>query len=163
MRARTLIKRGHDYRAMAENVWKILGKEAMYIEFADVLKERLLEIAPGIDNSERFVDLLKGSEITHIFNGSTETHGFNIRPEEAISPEDIQYMADIILAIAQQDTDRFFVSLDDEYQKCVVNVRNDVEPELIGANRTEGYGSGKIFMPILDSLCKPGRTNESFL
>ena len=72
-------------------------------------------------------------------------------------------MADIILAIAQQDTDRFFVSLDDEYQKCVVNVRNDVEPELIGANRTEGYGSGKIFMPILDSLCKPGRTNESFL
>ncbi len=163
MRARTLIKRGHDYRAMAENVWKILGKEAMYIEFADVLKERLLEIAPGIENSERFVDLLKGSEITHIFNGSTETHGFNIRPEETITPEDIQYMADIILAIAQQDTDRFFVSLDDEYQKCVVNVRNDVEPELIGANRTEGYGSGKIFMPILDSLCKPGRTNESFL
>ncbi|MGN1044859.1 MAG: hypothetical protein ACI4Q9_02745 [Candidatus Methanomethylophilaceae archaeon] len=148
---------------MAENVWKILGKEAMYIEFADVLKERLLEIAPGIENSERFTELLKDSEVTHIFNGSTETHGFNIRPDAALSPEDIQYMADIILAIAQQDTDRFFVSLDDEYQKCVVNVRNDVEPELIGANRTEGYGSGKIFMPILDSLCKPGRTNESFL
>ena len=33
----------------------------------------------------------------------------------------------------------------------------------IGANKTEGYASGKIFMPILDSLCKPGRTNDSLL
>ena len=148
---------------MAENVWRILGKEAMYVEFADVLREQLIEIAPGIENSEKFIEYLKNSEIMHIFNGATETHGFNIRPDSSISSEDIQYMADMILAIARQDTERFFVSLDGEYQKCVVNVRADEEPELIGTNKSEGYGSGKIFMPILDSLCKPGRTNESLM
>jgi hypothetical protein len=148
---------------MTENVWKILGKEAMYLEFAEVLRAQLNEIAPTIENGERFVELLAGSEIMHIFNGSAETHGFNIRPDAETSSEDIQYMADIILAIARQEEGRFYVSLDGEYQKCVVNVRTDVEPELIGANKTEGYASGKIFMPILDSLCKPGRTNDSLL
>lgn len=148
---------------MAENVWRILGKEAMYVEFAKVLREQLIDIAPTVENGEKFVDLIKGSEIMHIFNGSTETHGFNIRPDAETTPEDIQYMADIILAIARQEEGRFYVSLDGEYQKCVVNVRTDVEPELIGANKTEGYASGKIFMPILDSLCKPGRTNDSLL
>ena len=159
----TYNKRRDDTGPMTENVWKILGKEAMYLEFAEVLRAQLNEIAPTIENGERFVELLAGSEIMHIFNGSTETHGFNIRPEASISSEDIQFMADMILAIAQQDAGRFFVSLDDEYQKCVVNVRADEEPELIGANRTEGYGSGNVFMPILDSLCKPGRTNNSFM
>ena len=146
---------------MAENVWRILGKEAMYVEFAKVLREQLIDIAPTVENGEKFVDLIKGSEIMHIFNGSTETHGFNIRPDAETTPEDIQYMADIVLAIARQDSERFYVSLDGEYQKCVVNVRTDIEPELIGANKTEGYASGKIFMPILDSLCKPGRSNDS--
>ena len=148
---------------MTENVWKILGKEAMYLEFAEVLRAQLNEIAPTIENGERFVELLAGSEIMHIFNGSTETHGFNIRPESSNSSEDIQFMADMILASARQDTERFFVSLDGVYQKCVVNVRTDEEPELIGTNKTEGYASGKIFMPILDSLCKPGRSNESLM
>ena len=148
---------------MAENVWRILGKEAMYVEFAEVLREQLIDIAPTVENGEKFVDLIKGSEIMHIFNGSTETHGFNIRPDAETSSEDIQYMADIILAIARQEEGRFYVSLDGEYQKCVVNVRTDVEPELIGANKTDVYASGKIFMPILDSLCKPGRTNDSLL
>ena len=146
---------------MAENVWRILGKEAMYVEFAEVLREQLIDIAPTVENGEKFVDLIKGSEIMHIFNGSTETHGFNIRPDAETTPEDIQYMADIILAIARQEEGRFYVSLDGEYQKCVINVRTDEEPELIGNNKTEGYGSGKIFMPILDSLCKPGRGNDS--
>lgn len=135
----------------------------MYIEFADTLKSQLKEIAPTVDNGERFVELLEASEIMHIFNGATETHGFNIRPPSTTSTEDIQYMADIVLAIARQDTDRFYVSLDGAYQKCVINVRTDVEPELIGSNRTEGYGSGKIFMPIMESLCKPGRNNDSLM
>ena len=163
MRTHTLNKKCDNTQPMAENVWRILGKEAMYLEFADVLRQQLLEIAPGLENGEKFVELLNGSEILHIFNGATETHGFNIRPESSISSEDIQFMADMILAIARQDTERFFVSLDGVYQKCVVNVRTDEEPELIGTNKTEGYASGKIFMPILDSLCKPGRSNESLM
>ena len=144
-------------------MWKILGKEAMYLEFADVFKERVIEIASAMEGKEKFVDLMKGSDVMHIFNGSTETHGFNIRPGDDISSEDIQLMADAILDVVKSEEGLFVVSLDDEHQACVINVRADVEPELIGENRTEGYASGQIFQPIFDSLTKPGRMNEGFM
>ena len=144
-------------------MWKILGREAMYIEFADVFKQRMIELASGMEGKEKFVELMTGSVVMHIFNGSTETHGFNIRPGDDISSEDIQYMADVVLEVAKADPDMFVVSLDDEHQACVINIRADREPELIGANRDEGYGSGKIFQPILESLAGPGRMNDSFM
>ena len=144
-------------------MWKILGKEAMYLEFADVFKERVIEIASAMEGKEKFVDLMKGSDVMHIFNGSTETHGFNIRPGDDISSEDIQLMADAILDVVRSEEGMFVVSLDDEHQACVINVRADQEPELIGENRTEGYASGQIFQPIFDSLSKPGRMNDGFM
>jgi hypothetical protein len=112
-------------------MWKILGKEAMYIEFADVFKERVIEIASGMEGKEKFVDLMKGSDVMHIFNGSTETHGFNIRPGDDISSEDIQLMADAILDVIKSEENLFVVSLDDQYQASVINIRADKEPELI--------------------------------
>ena len=148
-----------DYAPM----WKILGKEAVYVEFADVFKQRMIELASAMEGKEKFVDLMGKSEVMHIFNGSTETHGFNIRPGDDISNEDIQYMADVILEVAKSDPDMFVVSLDDQHQNCVINVRADVEPELIGSERTDGYASGKIFQPILESLAGPGRMNDSFM
>lgn len=144
-------------------MWKILGKEAMYIEFADVFKERVIEIASGMEGKEKFVDLMKGSDVMHIFNGSTETHGFNIRPGDDISSEDIQLMADAILDVIKSEENLFVVSLDDKYQPSVINIRADKEPELIGNDRTDGYASGKIFQPILESLAGPGRMNEGFM
>lgn len=144
-------------------MWKILGKEAMYIEFADVFKERVIEIASGMEGKEKFVDLMKGSDVMHIFNGSTETHGFNIRPGDDIPSEDIQLMADAILDVIKSEENLFVVSLDDQYQASVINIRADKEPELIGNDRTDGYASGKIFQPILESLAGPGRMNEGFM
>ena len=72
-------------------------------------------------------------------------------------------MADMILSIAKDNMDTPFISVEDNYQKCQVIINNEDEPELIGANRTEGYGSGKIFLPILDSLTRPGRPNETMM
>ena len=144
-------------------MWKILGKEAMYIEFADVFKERIIDIASGMEGKEKFVGLMKGSDVMHIFNGSTETHGFNIRPGDDVPSEDIQLMADAILDVIKSEENLFVVSLDDQYQASVINIRADKEPELIGRDMTEGYGSGQIFQPIFDSLSKPGRMNEGFM
>ena len=144
-------------------MWKILGKEAIYVEFADVFKQRIIEIASEMEGKERFIELMKGSDVIHIFNGSTETHGFNIRPGDDISSEDIQFMADAILDVIKSQEGMFVVSLDDAHQDCVINVRADQEPELIGANRTEGYASGQIFAPIFESLSKPGRMNDTLM
>ena len=144
-------------------MWKILGREALYVEFAQVFKEEVVRLASEMENGQKFVDFMKDADVRYLFNGSTETHAFGIYPDKSLTPEDIQYMSDIILAIAKADEERFFVSLDDQYQKCVVNIRTDEEPELLGLNKTEGYGSGQIFNQIVDSLSKPGRANESML
>lgn len=144
-------------------MWQILGEEALYVEFADVFRKRVTELASEMEDGQRFVDYMKDTEVTHLFNGGTETHAFTIRPDASLTPEDIQYMSDIILAIAKADLDRYFVSLDGNYQKCIVNIRTDEEPELIGKNRTDGYGSGKIYNQIIDSLSKPGRANDSMI
>ena len=144
-------------------MWKILGKESLYVEMADVFKNQVLELSKEIENGEKIIEIISNSEVTYLFNGTTETHAFTIRPEEKTSPEEIQLIADAILAIANSDPNRYFVSLNDEYQKCIVNVRTDVEPELIGMNRTEGFASGRIFQPIFESLSKPGRSNDSMM
>ena len=128
-----------------------------------MFKERVIEIASGMEGKEKFVDLMKGSDVMHIFNGSTETHGFNIRPGDDIPSEDIQLMADAILDVIKSEENLFVVSLDDQYQPSVINIRADKEPELIGNDRTDGFGSGQIFQPIFDSLSSPGRMNEGFM
>ena len=144
-------------------MWKVLGKEAMYIEIAAVWTERIIELSKEYEGDEKFRELMEGSEVKHLFNGSTETHNMMIEVPKEYTPDDIQMMADMILSIAKDNIDTPFISVDGNYQKCQVIITNEDEPELIGMNRTEGYGSGKIFLPILDSLTKPGRPNESMM
>lgn len=91
--------------------------------------------------------LVRKAEMKHLFNGSTETHNLMIEVSKDYTPDDIQMMAGMILSIAKDNMEMPFISLDDNYQKCQVVINNDEEPELLGLNRTEGYGSGKIFLP----------------
>ena len=144
-------------------MWKVLGKEAMYIEIAAVWTERIIELSKEYEGDEEFKKLMDGSEVKHLFNGSTETHNMMIEVPKEYTPDDIQMMADMILSIAKDNIEMPFITVDGQYQKCQVIITNEDEPELIGMNRTEGYGSGKIFLPILDSLTKPGRPNESMM
>lgn len=144
-------------------MWKVLGKKALYIDIGPVWTERILELSSEHKNREKFVELMNKTEVSHMFNGSTEVHSIILRLPEDCSPDDIQLMADIILEIAQDNINEPFISLNDGYQKCQVIIDSAKEPELIGLNRTEGFSSGKIFLPILDSLTKPGRPNESMM
>ena len=144
-------------------MWKVLGKEAMYIEIAAVWTERIIELSKEYEGDEEFKKLMDGSEVKHLFNGSTETHNMMIEVPKEYTPDNIQMMADMILSIAKDNIEMPFITVDGQYQKCQVIITNEDEPELIGMNRTEGYGSGKIFLPILDSLVRPGRPNESMM
>lgn len=144
-------------------MWKVLGKEAMYIDIASVWTERIIELSKEYEGDERFIELMKKAEVKHLFNGSTEIHNMLIDVPKDYTPEDIQVMADMILSIAKDNMETPFIELEGNYQKCQVVIDNDEEPELLGLNRTEGYGSGKIFLPILDSLTRPGRPNESMM
>lgn len=144
-------------------MWKVLGKDVMYVEIGDVWAEEIVKLSAGRENEEKFKELMKKTEVKHLFDGSLETHNFMLDVPKDFTPEDIQIMADIILGIAKDNLEDPFVSLDGNYQKSQVIISNDEEPELIGMNRTEGFSSAKIFMPIMESLVKPGRPNESML
>ena len=81
---------------------------------------------------------------------------------EDLSPEDIQSMADISLSVAK-DFEAPFISVEDVEQRYKIILTNNREPELIGLNKTEGFSSGQVFMPIFDALSKPGRMNPKFM
>ena len=144
-------------------MWKVLGKEAMYIDIASVWTERIIELSKEYEGDERFCELMQKADVKHLFNGSTETHNIMIEVPKGHTPDDIQMMADMILSIAKDNMEMPFIELEGNYQKCQVIINNEDEPELLGMNRTEGYASGKIFLPILDSLTRPGRPNESMM
>ncbi len=142
-------------------MWKVLGKDCLYIDIAGTWTERILELSAGNEKAEEFKNLMDGTEVKHLFDGSLETHNFMLDVPKDYTPEQIQKMADVILAVAKDNVDTPFVEIDGKYQKSNVIISNDEEPELLGSNRTDGYGSGKIFMPILTSLSQPGRANDS--
>ncbi len=142
-------------------MWKVLGKDCLYIDIARIWTERILELSAANEKAEEFKGLMDGTEVTHLFDGTLETHNFMLDVPKEYTPEQIQTMADVILAVAKDNVDTPFVEIDGKYQKSNVIISNDEEPELLGNDRTDGYGSGKIFIPILTSLTQPGRANES--
>lgn len=143
-------------------MWQILGVNALYVEFADMWKERMLEISEDRTDGKRFATLMKDVEVSHLFNGSTEIHTFMVELPDSVTPEDIQFLADEILDVAM-DEEMDFITLEGEYQKCQVIFSNEHEPELIGLEKTEGFSSGAVFKPIIDGWDKPGRRNDGLM
>jgi len=143
-------------------MWQILGVNALYIEFADVWARRMTEISEDREDGEHFRELVKDAEVGHLFNGTSEIHTFMIDLPDSATPEDIQFLADVVLDVAKT-SDFDFVSLDGEYQKCQVIFSNEKEPEIIGLDKAEGYSAGAVFKPIVDGWSKPGRPNQDLM
>lgn len=144
-------------------MWKVLGKDTIYIDIAKTWEERILELSSEDERFEKFKKLMSNTDVSHLFDGSLETHNFMLDVPKKYKPADIQLMADVILDVAKNNLETPFVEVDGKYQKSQVIISNDDEPELIGLNKTEGYGSGKIFLPIMTSLASPGRPNDNSL
>jgi hypothetical protein len=139
-------------------MWKILGVDALYLEFADVWKERIIEIVSEGKEGKRFAPLIEASEIKHFINSDTGIHTFLVEVPTDISKEDLQFLADKILEVAKT-ADFDFVSLSGEYQKCQVIFDAQREPEILGLDKAEGYSAGAAFMPILNGWADGGRKN----
>ncbi len=143
-------------------MWKVLGKKAMFLDIPHVFSERMGELAGEGEGPDRFRECLEESEIKIFMNPETEEISFMIYLPEDLSPEDIQSMADISLSVAK-DFEAPFISVEDVEQRYKIILTNNREPELIGLNKTEGFSSGQVFMPIFDALSKPGRMNPKFM
>jgi hypothetical protein len=142
-------------------MWKILGKEAIYIDIPVVWKEGILALAADDEKSTKFKEILKDSKVEYLFNAQTEEHTFFIRLDDSVTPEEIQSMADIILDILK-NLETPVIEIEDTVQKYQVIITNYHEPELIGLDKTPGMSSGQVFMPIFKSLDSPGQMNKQF-
>jgi hypothetical protein len=143
-------------------MWKILGVDALYLEFADVWKKRIVEVAEESDCGERFAELMKDADVSYMMNGATEIHTFIAELPETLSKDDLQFLADVILDVANT-ADFPFVSLNGRYEKCQVIFTTEREPEIIGLDRTKGFSAGAVFAPILEGWGGAGRRNEPFM
>ena len=143
-------------------MWKILGAEAFYVEFADVWKRRIAEIVSEGDNEERFREIMKDADVLYLMNGATEEHTFMVQLSEEFTPDDVQFLADEILNVAKT-YEHPFVSLNGNYEKCQVIFTTEKEPEILGIDKKEGISACAVFAPILEGWGNPGRRNEPFM
>ena len=144
-------------------MFRILGEDALYIDIAATFKRRIGELASADDEKKKgFRELLDRSEILYLLNGTTEEHTFFIRVPKELTPEEIQSMADAVLAILGRTVEETpLIDVDGIRQKYQVIITNWDEPEIIGKNKTAGMSSGEVFKPIFRSLDAPGRANFS--
>jgi hypothetical protein len=143
-------------------MWKILGVDAFYVEFADVWKKRITEVVSEGDNGMRFEALMKDADVMHLMNGETEIHSFVVELSEKVTEEDIQFLADEVLNVAKT-ADFPFISLNNLYEKCQVIFTNEKEPEILGLDKAEGISAGAVFAPILEGWGGGGRKNETLM
>ena len=142
-------------------MWKVLGKNTIYIDIPNTAKSRLTELAGDGEKEEKFKELLGRSDILFLLNGETTENSFFIKVPDDLTPEEIQIMADVTLDIAKS-IEFPFVSVNEKEQRYQVIFTNDKEPELIGINKTPGMSSVEVFRPIIKSMDGPGRINSSF-
>ena len=142
-------------------MWKILGKEAIYIDIPETWKKGMLELTPDDEKGKLFKEILQASEVEYLFNAQTLEHTFFIRLSDDITPEQIQSMADTTLDILKA-LEVPVVEIEKDVQRYQVIITNYHEPELIGLNKTPGMSSGQVFLPIINSLASPGRLNQKF-
>ena len=143
-------------------MWKILGEPTMYIDIARTWTKRMLELAADDEKSQKFKEIVEASDVTYLLNGTTEEHTFFIRVDDAITPEEIQVLADVSLEILK-NVEFAPVEVQDTRQKYQVIITNWHEPEIIGLNKTPGMSSGQVFKPIIQSLDGPGKMNAMYM
>ncbi len=143
-------------------MFKILGRDALYIDIPAVFKKRMLELSGDDEKEKLFKEILEKSEVTYLLNGTTEEHTFFIRVPKDVTPEQIQTLADASLEILKRTVETVpCVEVEGIRQKYQVIITNWEEPEIIGMNKTPGMSSGEVFKPIFQSLDKPGRANQN--
>lgn len=142
-------------------MWKILGRDAIYLDIPVVWKQRMLELSGEGEKADKFRDIVGKSEVTYMLNGISEEHTFFIKVPDEITPEEIQILADVALDILKASEDPC-IEVEGVRQRYQVVITNWKEPEIIGKNKTPGMSSGEVFKPIIQGLDAPGRANPAF-
>jgi hypothetical protein len=142
-------------------MWSILGKEAIYIDIPYVFIERMGELSGDGEKADRFRACLEESDVRFMMNSETGECSFLVYVPDSMTPEDIQNAAETALEVAKA-YEAPLLTVEGAEQRYKIIITNNQEPELLGINKTDGFSSGQVFMPIFKALSSPGRMNPKF-
>lgn len=142
-------------------MWSVLGKEAIYIDIPFVFVERMGGLAGNSEKADRFRACLGESDVRFMMNGETGECSFLVYVPDSMTPEDIQNTAETALEVAQA-YEGPLLTVEGAEQRYKIIITNNQEPELLGLDKTEGFSSGQVFMPIFKALASPGKMNPKF-
>lgn len=142
-------------------MWKILGEDSIYLDIPYKFKNKILALTADDEKGARFKSLMEPVDVSFMINGETEESCFIMKVPDEYTPEDIQLMADQIMA-AIISNDIAPVVVDKVEQKYKIVISNNKEPELIGLRKTPGMSSYEVFKPIFGSWVAPGKANPYF-
>ncbi|AGI48288.1 hypothetical protein TALC_01306 [Thermoplasmatales archaeon BRNA1] len=142
-------------------MFNILGEEALYLDIAPVFEKNLLALVKDDEKGIKFKEIMKKTDLSFMLNAVTEESCFIFKVPDECEPDDIQLMADVIIA-SLTEFGRAPVTVDGAEQKYRIIVSNNHEPELLGIHKTPGMSSMEVFKPIIEGWTAPGRYNTHF-
>ena len=131
-------------------MFKVLGQDTSIVKLGDDWKERMLELAGEGPRREKLVELFAAAEFTYFYGTEQDVHAFILQLPEETTEDEVQSYISTVREV-RSFTDYPMVSFNDKPQRCKLVITAETEPELLGKDRTEGYGSGKLFQPIFNS------------
>lgn len=134
-------------------MFRIFGKECLYVDIADVFDSQILALSSFDDKASDFARLMDGTETKFLLNGSTEESCFCITVPDEYTPEDIQTMADVIMRAIER-FGQAPVTVDGRTQDYRIIINNAREPEVIGMAKDKNTTSFPVFAPIIQNWGK---------
>ena len=152
------IENNNNHRGNSRRMFKVLGKDCLYIDIAGVFKEQILSLSSFDEKASEFSSLMTKTDVQYLLNGSTEESCFILTVPDEYTPEQIQLMADVVIRAIER-FGQAPITVEGKEQRYRINISNQHEPELIGIHKTPGMSSLEIFKPIISGWSAEGRPN----
>ncbi len=131
-------------------MWQVLGKDTALVKLGEDWKERKSELVGEGPRRDKLEELFSAASFTYFYNTEQDVHAFIFELPVDTAEGEVQAYTRTIQEV-RSFTDYPMVAFEEKAQRCKLVVTAEKEPELVGKDKTEGYGSGRIFQPIFES------------
>jgi hypothetical protein len=78
-------------------MWKVLGVEGTIPAFGEIWKQRLIELSKRKKDQERFLKMMKDSDVRYVLDAIREVHVFMVYLPTKYGREDLEFFKDFVV------------------------------------------------------------------
>jgi hypothetical protein len=82
-------------------MWKVLGVEGTIPAFAEIWKQRMIELSKRKKDRERFLEMIDDSDIRYVLDAIREVHMFMVYLPTKYSREDLVFFKEFVIKITK--------------------------------------------------------------